>query len=274
MRTRKGIAVTLGFVMVAAALASCSSGSSEDNGDLVASSLLTKIQNEKVISIGTYTDTEPYAWKDKDGVLKGYDVDLANDLAEALGAKINWIVATDETRIPSLQSGKADVMIASFTSNPTRAKQISFTRPYSTTGVLGVTKKDSPLKSYEDLAGKTVGVSRGSTADLWIKDHYPDIKLQEFSTSADAYQAIRSGKVDATMDEMTLLGAVVASDDSLRFLNDEVLAQAPISIGLKQGDPVWQAYLDNFVMDWIFSGKAAQSYQKWMQRDFPSDVLM
>ncbi len=105
-------------------------------------------------------------------------------MADALGVKVKIVDTTSANRIPNLQTKKVDAVVCNFTTNAERAKQVSFSDPYIVAGEVLLVKKDSDLPTVEDLTGKTVAVTKGSTNGDAVKAGNPTAKIQEYDTSA------------------------------------------------------------------------------------------
>lgn len=266
MRTwrRKGIVAVA--VAVGLTAAACSAGGS---GAIASESNLAQVLNSHEIKIAVQCQAAPWGIQESDGSHQGYDIDIANALAEALGAKVSWTCTTNEARIPSLKANKVDVVIASFTATDTRAQQVAFTIPYAVSGTRLAVPKNSEIKSYADLPGKKVSASRGSLGATVLQSEFPKADLQLFNSFADSVQALRSGKVDALVENNVIVPDLVSQDPSLRVLAGPVLQPAFFGFGVKQGDPVWVNYLDNFIRNYGLSGQQEKSWQKWIKEPLP-----
>lgn len=263
---RRGALVAVGLVL---ALIATSCSAAAGNADLATNSHLTKVLKSHTLKIAVQCQASPWGIQESDGTHQGYDIDIANALATSLGAKVSWTCTTNEARIPNLQSNKVDVVIASFTATDQRAQQVAFTIPYAVSGTLIAVPKNSSIKNYSDLDGKTVSASRGSIGAQVLKSEFPKAKLQLFNSFADSVQALKSGKVDALIENNVIVPDLVSKDSSLRVLAGPTLQPASFSFGIKQGDPVWLNYLNNFIRNYVLSGKAETSWKKWIKQPLP-----
>jgi polar amino acid transport system substrate-binding protein len=262
---------------VVAALAVLTAGCTSSNANAgggggtssVADSHLTSVLKSHKIRIGVQSEAAPWGVQKSDGSFEGFDIEIAKALGEALGAKIKFIPVTNESRIPMLQADKADVMIASFTATDERAQQVAFTIPYAAGGTLIAVPKSSSIHSYDDLAGKSVSASRGSIGEQILKAHFPDAKPALFNTFADSVQALKSGKVDALIENNVIVPQLVQKDPSLRVLQGPVLEPSLMSMGVQQGDQVWLTYLNNFIRNYNVSGQNDAASRKWLSQPMP-----
>jgi polar amino acid transport system substrate-binding protein len=249
------------------ALTGCTSGGAA--AAPAAESQLQRVIKNGTLRVGVLPDYPPYSSQEAGGKLVGYEPDVAAKLAEALGVKLEMVNTDGTSRKPVLDSNRVDVDIDAFTATNERAKAVDFTIPYVASGALPLFRKDNPIKSIEDLKGKSVSVARGSTNDSLITNRFPDTKVVRFDTIADAVQAVKSGKVDAVMEGFATVRAEAAKDPSLQVLDIEPINPALISMGVKQGDQLWLNYLNNFIRNLNSSGDNAVLYQKWFHADLP-----
>jgi polar amino acid transport system substrate-binding protein len=173
-----------------------------------APSSIAAIKKAGTIRIGIFSDDAPFCYQDADGSFKGYDVELGKRIAkELLGSekKITWVTMDPANRIPYLQTGKVDLMLADFTVTPERAKSVDFTLPYEKVSIGVVSSKKAPINSPKDLNGKTLAVNTGTTADAYFTKNYPKVKLSKIDAITDGYQALITGRAVAFAQDNTLL---------------------------------------------------------------------
>lgn len=235
----------------------------------VSDSHLKKVLKSNTLRVGVQTEAAPWGVRKSDGSYEGFDIDIANALGEALGAKVKFVAATNESRIPMLQADKVDVMIASFTATTERAQQVAFTIPYAAGGTLIAVPKNSDITSYADLAGKSVSASRGSIGEQILKAQFPKAKPALFNSFADSVQALKSGKVDALIENNVIVPELVDKDSSIRVLQGPVLSPSLMAMGIQQGDQVWLTYLNNFIRNYNVSGANDESSRKWLHQPMP-----
>lgn len=251
--------------------AGCSSKSDNGSGSASASgSHLQKVLKSHTLRVGVQTEAAPWGVRNSNGKYEGFDIDIAKALGTALGAKVQFVPATNESRIPMLQADKADVMIASFTATDERAQQVAFTIPYAAGGTLIAVPKNSSIHSYADLAGKSVSASRGSIGQQILQSQFPKAHPALFNSFADSVQALKSGKVDALIENNVIVPELVQQDKNIRILQGPVLSPSLMAMGIKQGDGVWLNYLDNFIRNYNVSGENDASSRKWLHQPMPT----
>ena len=164
---------------------------------------LDEIKSDGKIVIGLFSDKKPFGYVDEYGEYQGYDVYLARRLAEDLGVELEIVSLDAPNRIEYLQSFKVDVVLANFTYTEDRAQQVDFALPYMKVA-LGVVSSDSALITEpEQLNGKTLIVSKGTTAETFFEAEYPDVKLLKFDSYTEAYIALIDGRGDALSTDNT-----------------------------------------------------------------------
>ena len=164
---------------------------------------LDEIKSDGKIVIGLFSDKKPFGYVDEYGEYQGYDVYLARRLAEDLGVELEIVSLDAPNRIEYLQSFKVDVVLANFTYTEDRAQQVDFALPYMKVA-LGVVSPDSALITEpEQLNGKTLIVSKGTTAETFFEAEYPDVKLLKFDSYTEAYIALIDGRGDALSTDNT-----------------------------------------------------------------------
>jgi len=234
-----------------------------------ANSHLNKVLKSKTIRIAVQSEAAPWGVLQSNGKYEGFDIDLAKALGKSLGAKVKFVSTTNESRIPLLQADKVDVVIASFTATNERAQAITFTTPYAAGGTMVAVRADSKIKTYADLKGKSVSASRGSIGEAILKKSLSPAKPALFNSFADSVQALRSGKVDAVIENNVIVPELVAKDDSLKILEGPVLEPSLMSMGVQGGDEQWLNYLNTFTRNYNLSGENEAASQKWLNQPMP-----
>lgn len=177
-----------------------------------------QIKKSKTIKIAVFSDKKPFGYVDEYGKYQGYDVYFAERIAKDLGVKVKYVPVEAAARVEVLETGKVDLVLANFTVTPARAEKVDFALPYMKCA-LGVVSNDKDLiKKPEDLNGKTLIVSKGTTAETFFTENYPQVNLLKFDQYSEAYNALLDGR-----------GAGLSTD------NTEVLAWAIENPGFTVG---------------------------------------
>jgi polar amino acid transport system substrate-binding protein len=181
-----------------------------------AQTALDDIMARKVINIAVPTDFPPYGFVTTDLKPQGLDVDMANYIGAKLGVKVELVPVTSANRIPYLQTKKADLVISTLGKNAEREKVIDFTAAYSPFFQAVFAAKSLPIKGWADLAGKTVGVTRGAIEDMELGKLAPaaaDIK--RFEDNNATVSAFVSGQVQLIATGASVAGNMMARNPQL-----------------------------------------------------------
>ncbi len=188
--------------------------------------------------IGVKCDFPPFGFIDVRGKNDGYDVAIARRFAEIAFGKVNRVsltCVTTPSRIPTLTSGRVDMIISTLTWTQARADQIDFSDPYySATGRLLV-PNNSSITSLAGLKGKTIATTRGSIYGTWVRNCFKDSNLLEVDSPAAATLAVQNGQADTFMFDDAFLLGVATQDPNLKLTTDKFL-NIPWGIGMRKGD--------------------------------------
>jgi len=161
----------------------------------------------KTVRIGTEGAYPPFNYIDKDGKLKGFEIDLANALCEKIGAKCEFVVQDWDGIIPGLLAKKYDAIIASLYITDERKQKIDFTKKYYQTPGRFVVRKGTKLEiSEEGLKGKVIGVQRATAFERFLRDTYPSIDLRVYATQDEVNLDLVSGRLDAVLADVVAMG--------------------------------------------------------------------
>ena len=212
MNTFKKIASVFAAAAMALSLAACSnsngsSSASDSTDDSSAASgsyrTVDQIKESGEITIGVFSDKNPFGYVDNDGKFQGYDVYFAERIAKDLGVELKLVPVEAASRVEFLETAKVDIILANFTVTDERKEKVDFALPYMKVA-LGVVSPDSAIiTDAEQLNGKTLIVVKGTTAESYFTENYPDVKLQKYDEYNEAYSALQDGRGDAFSTDNT-----------------------------------------------------------------------
>lgn len=210
MKLFKKIALVFTAAAMALSLAACSgaktgSGASGSDSSAGAGSFRTvdEIKSSGKVTIGVFSDKNPFGYVDNNGEYQGYDVYFAKRIAQDLGVELELVPVEAASRVEFLQTAKVDIILANFTVTDERAEKVDFALPYMKVA-LGVVSPDSAIiTEAEQLNGKTLIVVKGTTAESYFTENYPDVKLQKYDEYNEAYSALQDGRGDAFSTDNT-----------------------------------------------------------------------
>ena len=198
---------TAAVAMVAAlGMAACSGGaasSSSSSGAQVGDRTPEQIQEAGEIVIGIFSDKAPFGYIDADGKPAGYDVVYGDRIAADLGVTAKYVPVDAAARTEVLASNKVDITLANFTFTPERAEKVDFANPYFKVSLGVVSPTSAEITDVSQLAGKTLIVTKGTTAEAYFEANHPEVKLQKYDQYSDAYQALEDGRGDAFSTDNT-----------------------------------------------------------------------
>lgn len=234
-----------------------------------AQSALDRILSANKIVIGVQNDVPPYSQIGANNEVEGMDIEVAKAIARDLGVELELVVVTGANRIPTLVSNRADMVIATVGINPQRAAAVALSNPYTSFPMTVIAAAATDISSYEDTAGKVIGLTRGTMQDDIISRNATEADIRRYDDDATVIQALATGQIDATA-----FGASVAADLAERFPDKQFEIKFDAystyaAIALRQSD----YDLLNWVNTWIFfntkNGYLAQLHKDWLGIDLP-----
>lgn len=255
MNRRQFIAGT-GLVLVAGpALAQAPGGNTLD-----------EVKKRGVLRVGVRQDVPGFGIVDEKGETVGFDIDIASEIANRLGVKVELVPVTAATRIPLLQQGRIDMIAATLTHYRERDRVIDFTIGYFWTGQKLMVKKGSGIQSAADLAGKRVGTTAGALALKNLAAAQPKAVGQTFEGYPEAFLAMQRGLVDAVAADIIILAGLRANapkpDDFV--IVGESLGGGDYAIGVRENDSKWRDMLNFTLQDMWKDGTWDKIYGKWI----------
>ena len=204
------------------------------------------IRKNGAIRIGVKCDSPPFGASGTDGTPVGIEVEMAKKLGEfafgsAKGAQISCV--TSEARIPSLNGGKIDLILATLGRFPAREEVIDFSNIYywGTSNVL--VPKDSPVKTLAELKDKSVLIVKGGAQIKWLRENVPGVSFVQLNTTADSIQALLQGRADAFVGDGGLAYTLASNYPQLRII-DEGVDPGVNGIGIRKGERELKAFVD------------------------------
>jgi polar amino acid transport system substrate-binding protein len=195
------------------------------------------VKSRKRWEIGVKCDYPPFGFINVRGQNSGYDVAVARRFAQlAFGSKtkVHFTCVTTPSRIPTLMSGRVDIIVSTLTWTQARADQIDFSIPYySATGRLLVPNSSS--LTVATLGGKTIVTTRGALYAAWTRNCFKSTNLLEVDSPALAVAAVKDGRADTFMFDDAFLLNVATQDPDVKLTGDKFL-NVPWGIGIRKGE--------------------------------------
>ena len=203
MKFIKPILVLFTFAFALLFITACGSSKSSSSSTGSKARTIEEIKKSGELRIAVFGDKKPFGYVDNDGSYQGYDIELGNQLAKDLGVKPKYVSVDAANRAEYLISNKVDITLANFTVTDERKKQVDFALPYMKVSLGVVSPKDKVITDVKQLEGKTLIVTKGTTAETYFEKNHPEVKLQKYDQYSDAYQALLDGRGDAFSTDNT-----------------------------------------------------------------------
>jgi ABC-type amino acid transport substrate-binding protein len=193
---------------------------------------------------------------------EGFDIDMANAIAAALGVPAEFTEAVSANRIPFLDQDKVDIVFSTMTITETRKKQIDFSVVYYVAGQSFLVKKTKPLGTA--TSGKKVCSVKGSTSEKNVKAYRPGFTVVLQDGYAQCFTLLQNGQADAvTTDDVILLG-YLKKDPSQFQLEGGTWSKEPYGAGIKKGRTDFVDFVNNIIKNMKTDGRWAAIYKKWV----------
>ncbi|MGZ5846764.1 MAG: transporter substrate-binding domain-containing protein [Ramlibacter sp.] len=234
--------------------------------------LLDDIMKAKKIRISTDFAIPPAGMMDSNMQPSGSDVETAKLLAQDWGLQIEWVPTTGATRIPNVNTGKADIIISTLSVTPERAKVIDFSKPYAVLQSVVGAPKSAIIKDWADLKGKNVTVTRGTTQDTELSGMASDkgFKVVRYDDDATMVTAGATGQAEVVATSVALVNAISSKNPQKPWEPKFVIRNFDLAVGIKQGEPRLLAKLNEWVGANLKNGKLNAIYKKYYHADLPA----
>lgn len=234
---------------------------------------LADIEAAKKIRISIDSAAPPYSAIDESGKYAGSEVEIAQKLAKDLGLELVIVPTTAANRVPYLLSGKTDIVISTLSITDERKKVIDFSKPYSAIQVIVGAPKAENIAKLEDLVGKQVAVTRGTTNDAEItRAALPGTNIVRFEDDATSITALLSGQVGYYVTAPALLTTVNKKNPAAALEPKIILKTNVTGIGIKKGETALQEKLNGWINASLKDGSLNGIYKQHFGIDLPPEV--
>jgi polar amino acid transport system substrate-binding protein len=250
-----------------------------------AGEVLDRIMSRGYITLNGETGWPPFSWKDADGQYKGFDVDVANEVARRLGVNVKRVdhALTWEEETSGHWDGKIDISIGSMTPTAKRAENLDFpVNYYYAIAALAVHRDNVAIRTPADASGKRIGALKAATYELYLRRVPFDIKdmpplfykidnpvIVTFDLESDVFDALAKGdgvELDALVNYLPTLMALVNEGRPFRIIG-QPLYRAPQSVAIEPGDSELAAKLKEVVDSMHADGTLTELSMKWFDFD-------
>ncbi|WP_035245934.1 transporter substrate-binding domain-containing protein [Desulfogranum mediterraneum] len=238
--------------------------------DLAKKSTLETIQQRKSLKVGLDSGYQPFEMVDKKGRVIGFDIDIAKELARAMGVKLEIVNTDFDGIIPALLTEKFDVILSGMTITQKRNLQINFADPYIVVGQAIILSKEleGKIHSYKDLNDPkyTVASRLGTTGEMAVKRMIPRATYKSFDKEADGAMDVVNGQADAFVYDLAFNVVFMAQHGKGKaVLLDKPFTYEALGIGIRKGDPDFLNFLNHFLRQIKADGRYDRIYSKWIE---------
>lgn len=234
---------------------------------------LSDIMTRKTLRIAVPQDFPPFGSVGSDMAPQGYDIDVANLIAKGLGVKAELVPVTSANRIAYLQTNKVDLVISSLGKNPDREKVIDFSVAYAPffNGIFA--PAGVAVSKVEELAGKSVGVTRGSVEDLELTKVAPETAaIKRYEDNNGTISAFLSGQVNVVATGNVVAAAILARNPPKRPELKFLIKNSPCYIGMAKDQPALLAKVNAIIEGAKKDGSLEAISQRWLKTGLPADL--
>jgi len=248
---------------------------------------LKKVKDAKLLVIGYRESSVPWSYLDAGQKVVGYSHEVALKIYDAIKVELHMpdlqlrqIPITAQNRIPLMQNGTIDLECNGTTNTSERRKQVAFSNTIAFTQTQLLTKKKSGIREFEDIAGKTVAVTAGTTSERYLR-HYADEKKVNLNIvptrdHSQGFLMLQTDRADAFFMDRDVLGSLVAKapDKADYVITGKPQTKEALACMLRKDDPQFKALVDRVIAKIQTSGEAAKMYDTWFMAPIPPDGVV
>ena len=240
--------------------------------DLWKKSTLNEIVQRGELRVGMEPGYMPFEMKDKKGRIIGFDVDIAKNMAKAMGVKLKLVPTAWDGIIAGLLTNKYDIIMSGMTVTQQRNLKVNFADPYVVVGQTILLRKElaGTIKSAKDLdkAGYSVVTKLGVTGEVATRKFFKKAKILTFETESDAATEVLNGRADAMVYDQPYNVLFMAGKGKGNLVHlDTPLTYEPLGWAIQKGDPDFLNWLNNFLNQMKADGNYDKMYNKWFNSD-------
>ena len=231
----RNIIITVLIVLIIAVAAFFGIKSTNNKSSKANESSVSAIKKRGTLRVAVFGDLPPYGWVDDNGNRVGYDVRLARQMAKDMGVKVKFTQVNANNRVDTLNSNKADIVLANFTETPERKQVVDFAKPYMKVSVGVISPKSAPITSAKQLKGKNLIVNKGTTAENYFTKK-GGVDLLKFDSKTQQFNAFKNKRAAALADDNSYLYAWVKKNPNYTVGIKNIGPNQFIAPAVKQGN--------------------------------------
>ena len=241
-----------------------------------ASGTLKRIRDTSTLTLGVREASVPFSFIDSRKEPRGYSVDVCLKIADAIKTElklprldVRFLPVSSANRIEMVKNGKVDLECGSTTNTRERQKDVAFAYTTFVAGIKMLAKKSSNIASVDDLRGKTIVVTKGTTSEKMLREMNDDrvlhLTILEAKDHNESFAAVADGRAVAfPMDDVLLYGLISKATKPDDFaVVGKYLSVEPYAIMLRKDDPAFERLVDRTLIDLFQSGEIRRAYARW-----------
>jgi polar amino acid transport system substrate-binding protein len=231
-----------------------------------AAQTMDKIKQRGVLVVGTKADYKPFGFRDPSGAIIGFEPDMAKDVADKLGVKLELEPVVSSNRMQFLQQGKIDLMIATMNDKPDRRQVVGIVEPlYYASGVNVLANKKAALKTWEQLKGQKICGIQGAWYNKPVAEKY-GADIIAFKGQTEAETALLQGNCVGWVYDDTAFAERLADPKWAGFeMTLPTILEEPwgLAVKLEELNGPWGKFMSQTLTDWHKSGRLIELEAKW-----------
>lgn len=229
---------------------------------------IRRIQEAKVLKVGTGAGYYPFEMIDKNGKTVGFDMDIAQAMAKSLGVELQVVDFKDfDAILPALGAGQIDMILAGMTITPERALVVNFSKPYFQSGqsVLVNNKHKGKVSSYADLdvEGMTIVTEQGTTGDMAAQKVFKKATIRSMKGGNEATLDVCNGTSDAFVYDQSFIAVQAMQFSKCVFPLLDPFTKEPYGVAVRGGQYDLVQWVNTFLDSYLQSDANTESYNKW-----------
>ena len=272
MNIKKMLTVALAGAISISMLAGCGA---EKTQEVKEDNSLTKVQEQGYFTLGLDADFAPMGFTEDDGTIVGFDIDLANAVAEKMGVKVEVKPIDWDSKAMELSTGKIDVIWNGFSITDERRQEVLFSNPYLSTKQSVIVKAGSDIKTKADLAGKKIALQDSSTSEDALKgdaatyESIGDENISRFKENSQVLMEVESGRADAAVIDEIFVRYYLQKENMLdKFVVlEEGFDEEDYGVGGRLGDYALMEAINKALDECKAEGITSEISMKWFGED-------
>lgn len=238
-------------------------------------STLVQVRASGIVKVAVPSDFPPFGYVNPQMQPIGYDIDMAKEIADGLGAELEVIPVVGGYRISFLQTDRVDMIVSSLGKNDERDLIIDFSEPYAPFFSAIYGGPTAKISVIEDLEGRSIGVAQGSLEDLEISkltEAVSNVDIKRYANNSLTASALVSGQVDAIATGNVVAAKLIRDNPAKEITSKFVLKDSPCYVGMREGDTEFVAKVNEIINGVKQSGRLNEMSEQWFGEPLPEEI--